>query len=66
MEKKVKNTTRVTRKDKKETYYVVCLPEYEKDLSHMMTPENARPEIGELIRKMAGSKLTDYTPKKKK
>ena len=52
-----KKTARAPRKS--EVAYVPRLPEYEKDMSHLMTPENRRPEIEELIRKMAGDKVVD-------
>ena len=52
MPRKKENTTKRKTKPAKEEYVTVCLPEYKKDLSHLMTPENRRPEIEDLVRTM--------------
>ena len=56
MLKKKENTTKNSpsrpRSKKEKGFYVVSLPEYQKDLSHLMTPENERPEVEKRIRKI--------------
>ena len=57
-----KNTR--TKRTPKEVFGVVSLPEYEKDLSHLMTEKNRRPEQEEKYRILAGNKLVSRKLKK--
>ena len=52
MPRKKENTKQPKAKPVKEEYVTVCLPQYQKDLSPLMTPENRRPEIEDLVKAM--------------